>query len=277
MNRKTFAQKSSAMEISFLLRTTLLLGAVFCRIVAAGQTSAGKPAAAALDQVAAAAKTYFRDTAELPMSIAVTMVVTDASGKLKRRSHGSVDFIFHGYNPRSDKGTFTISAGIFQRGTMKESMGGNNAVLFAGLMLRDALHATPSPEILQPAGAGQPLIVRFNGVQCQPFKLKESSLFPGNYCGRWEYYLTESGNDLRFERFSFDSAGLPTQAKVAYLGDVQVLGFHFDEDFQQALLPGDAKPFLLPKKVVTAITTDKGTITITNQYAPKSDRSISDR
>src|SRR5437016_6384489 len=260
MNRKACAQ------------TMLLLGTVFCCAVAASQT--GPSTDVSLDRLSKAAKVYFRDTAELPMNIAVTTVVTDAAGKLKRQSQGSVDFLFHGYNPRSDKGTFTVSAGIFKRGAMKESMGGNNAVVFAGLMLRDGLQATPSPEILQPAGAGQPFIVRLNATQCQAFKLKESSLFPGNYCGRWEYRLTESGNDLRFEHFSFDSAGLPTQAKIAYLGDVQVLGFHFDEDFQQAFLPGDAKPFLLPTQVVTTITTDRGTVTITNQYAPRDEKAV---
>ena len=79
MNRKAFAQ------------TMLLLGTVFCCAVAASQT--GPSTDVSLDRLSKAAKVYFRDTAELPMNIAVTTVVTDAAGKLKRQSQGSVDFL----------------------------------------------------------------------------------------------------------------------------------------------------------------------------------------
>jgi hypothetical protein len=72
-----------------------------------------------------------------------------------------------------------------------------------------------------------------------------------------------------FQHFSFDSAGHPAAAKVAYLGDVQVLAFRAGVDFQKGLLPGDPNPFLWPKETMTAVTTNKGSITIANRYSPK--------
>ncbi len=72
-----------------------------------------------------------------------------------------------------------------------------------------------------------------------------------------------------FQHYTFDSAGLPAAAKVQYLGDVRILAFHTDIDFQEGSLPGDAAPYLWPKQAVTLVTTDRGKISITNRYSPQ--------
>src|SRR2546421_9877022 len=115
-----------------------------------------------LEQVSAAAKIYFRDIDELPMKVTVTRTDSDLSGQLKKRSRGSVDFLFHGYNPRSQKGTFTIHYGMFKKRAMKESLAGDAMVLFTGMFLKKEVSDVTSPQVEEPVEEGQPIRVKIN-------------------------------------------------------------------------------------------------------------------
>jgi len=125
-------------------------------------------------------------------------------------------------------------------------------------------------EIQQPAQPGDPFLVTTKDGDCPEFKQLKDWIFPEKPCISAQFRLAgDPTNDLVFEHFSFDVTNLPGAAKVAEFGDVQVLGFRCEGDFQKASLPGETQPYLLPKQVVTSVETSKGKMVITNQYAPQ--------
>jgi hypothetical protein len=223
-----------------------------------------------LDRITALAKIYFRDSAEVPMSVAVTTVVTDAAGKERHRGQSTVSMVFHGYNQQSGKFSLHANSGFFNTGALRDSLSGDLAAFFAGLYLVPKKDSTRSIEIRQPAEAGKPVLVVVKDGECPALELLARWLFPPHPCGTAQFSLTAEGNgDPMFQRFSFESSGRPAAAKIAYLGDVQLQSFHAAVDFQKGFLPGDPKPFLWPLQAVTAAITSKGTVTITNRYSPK--------
>lgn len=67
-----------------------------------------------LARILALAKTYFRDSAELPMVVATTTTVTRSNGSIQKEKRGTLRMIFHGY---SKTGDFTVSVrgGVFEK------------------------------------------------------------------------------------------------------------------------------------------------------------------
>jgi hypothetical protein len=223
-----------------------------------------------LDRVTALAKAYFRDSAEVPMSVVVTTVVTGPAGKVKHRGESSVSMVFHGYNQASGKFSLRGNSGWFNTGALRDSMSGDLAAFFCAFYLIPKKDARQHREIQQPAEPGKPLLVVVKDAACPAMELMARWLFPKKPCGSAQFSLTAGANDdLMFQHFGFDSAGPPAAASIAYLGDVQLTAFHAGVDFQKGFLPGDPQPFLWPKETVTSATTDKGTVTITNRYTPK--------
>ena len=88
-----------------------------------------------MEQVTALAKTYFRDSAEIPMDVAVTTTVTDKAGRPKQKAQGTVHMIFSGYNQQADRFTVHANSGIFSYGALRDSMTGNMAVFVAAIFL----------------------------------------------------------------------------------------------------------------------------------------------
>jgi hypothetical protein len=224
-----------------------------------------------LDRIMALAKTYFRDSAEVPMDVAVTTVVTDRAGKPKRQAQSSVRMLFHGYNRQSHKLSLNGNSGMFNSWALRDSMSGNMAAFVAALLLTPGKEVTEHLEIHQPAQPGQPILVTNHPEPCPSFEIQPPGryLFPRKPCGEAQFSLTvKPDNDLTFQQYSFDSGGLPAAAKVPYLDEVQMLTFHLDIEFQEGFLPGESNPFLWPKQTITQVTTDKGKISITNRYSP---------
>ncbi len=214
-------------------------------------------------QVKALAKSFFRDSTEVPMSVDVTTVATDPSGKVKHRGHGMAGMVFNGYNQGEHKFSLRANAGMMSAGAMKDSVGGDLAVFFAGGLIQkeDPNHTV---EIRQPDRA----VVR--DKDCAALTLMQRWMFPEHPCGAGEFTLGKNAaGSLTIQRFKFDGAGAPASAKVEYLGDVQVTGFHAEVEFREKLLPGDTKPYLWPLTSETTLNTDKGKLTITNRYSPK--------
>lgn len=247
----------------------MLLTLLVCRLAGSGQTYSTRGGDLSLDRIQAAARTYLRDVGEFPMTAAVTVAVMDPAGRPKQRSEGSVRFVFHGYNARAETGAFTLYFGKRETNAIKEgAMTGGDAVLMVGLKLRKA--ADGAVTIEQPAEAGQPVLVGIREHGCPDFGRSEGRRDIRNFCGRSEYRLTPEGTDgLRIRHFNLDSTNLPAKADTAALGAVQVLTYHVDEDLEEVFLPSDPKPFLAPKRNITTIGTNKGTIIVTNQYNPE--------
>jgi hypothetical protein len=218
----------------------------------------------------ALAKKYFRDSAELPMNVDVTTVITDAKGKTKRRTHSTVLFVFKGYNQEAGKFTFYGRSGWFNTAALRDSLTGHFSAYLAATYLAPKKGEPHRLEIHQPSHSGEPFLVTAHDSPCSDLVLHERFLFPKQACGSAEFRLRPDSTDFAvFQHFSLDLGHVPARSKVPYLGDVQITSFQAEEDFQKAFLPGDPQPFLLPEKVVTTIATDRGQIVITNLYAPK--------
>src|SRR5579872_2352079 len=220
-----------------------------------GQTTGLTP-----ERVMTLAKQLFRDSAELPMDVTVTTAVTNAAGKEKHRATSTVLFVFKGYNQEAGHFSFNGHSGWFNTWALRDSLTGHFAAYIAGTRLAPKKGEPQNIEIREPR------LVLSHDENCAPFELLPRFLYPKRTCASAEFRL---GDDGTFKHFTLNMTNLPAQAKVVYLGDVRITGFHVEEDFQQSFLPGDPKPFLLPKRVETTVTTDRGKIVISNVYAPK--------
>jgi hypothetical protein len=221
-----------------------------------------------LDQITGLAKVYLRDSAEVPMAVDVTTLVTDPSGKVKHKGHLTASMVFRGYS--FQLGTFSARAnkqGLTPFG-LRDSLSGDLAAFFGGSLLfaKDG----PRPQIRQSDGPGKRLVVVVQNANCPALELNSKFLFPQHPCGVTEIALTSgAGGDLAFQHVGFESVGAAATTKVPHLGDAQLKTFRYGVDFQLKTLPGEAKPYLWPLKTVVTAITDKGTVTITNLYSAK--------
>ena len=195
------------------------------------------------------------------MDVAVTTTVRNAAGKTTKTSHSTVHVLFKGYSLRTHHFSFQGNSGWFSTGSLRDSFSGNFAAFMAAGMIADP-----------PEGAEvrvEPGLVSVRTMACKSTELMEQYPIPKHFCGTVSYRLgADTDGGPVFEHFTLDLAGLPARAKLAYLGEVEISGYRIDGDFQKALLPGDPKPFLLPGKIVTSITTNKGNLESTNDYSP---------
>jgi len=211
---------------------------------------------------------FLRDSAELPMDVAVTTVITDPGGHEKRRSQSSVHFVFHGYNPQAEKYSFDSRSGWFNTGALRDSFTGDFAVSEAFSRLAPKKDSGSELEIRQDR-PGQVVPIRASTRDCHEFEMSDRVLYPKRYCPSVEFNVgTDSTGDLTIERFTLEIGNLPAPAKIAYLGAVQIRRIRAEGDIQKAYMPNDRQPFFVPKRVVTSIGTDKGTIVLTNIYRP---------
>jgi hypothetical protein len=219
-------------------------------------------------KITALSKTFLRDSAELPMDVAVQTIVTDASGNPKRRAQSTVRFLFHGYNQQAGSFQFEARGSWFNGGPMHDSLAGDFAVLDALRRLAPNAKRSPGDEpVIHPDPSGKGFLVRAVQQDCDPFETNERFLYPTHYCTSVEVRITNGPDGaLAIESFSLDMRNLPAPAKIPYLGAVQLKRFRAEGDIQKAWLPNDPSPFFVPKRVVTTIDTDKGRIVVTNAY-----------
>ncbi len=200
------------------------------------------------------------------MDVAVSTVVKDSAGKQKRNANSTVRFLFRGYNGESQRWSFRSSSGMFSTRILHDSLGGNFALMdaFTALAPRGA---DTLPLIIDDRPAGTPFVVRSANKDCHDFTMTGQFTYPDKKCPEVAFYMgRDPAGELSIERFTVDVGALPALGKVPYLGDAQVLKIHADGEVQQARLPDDPKPFLIPKRVTTTIESDRGTVTVTNAY-----------
>jgi hypothetical protein len=240
---------------------TFLATLLCCRFIQATDVN--------LDQIRQLARTYFRDSAEIPMSVDVTVVVTDAAGKVKRQIRSAAGMVFNGYNQGSGKFSLRANAAMFSAGAMHDSVSGDLAAFFAGSLIGRE-DPTRTITIEQPAEPDKPLLVAVKDAECPRLDLMPRWMFPQHACGSAQFRVSAGAHGgLMFQHFSFYSSGPPAAAKITYLGDVQLLAFHAEVDFQEGTVPGDPNPYLWPRQAVTSVKTSKGSVTITNRYSRK--------
>ena len=216
------------------------------------------------DRVVVLAKIYFRDSAEVPLKVSVTTVVTDRAGKVKERHQSAVTMIFHGYNLQTGSFSLRSNSGWFNTGALRDSLGGDLTAFISAAYLMPSKEVDRKLEI----SPDKPVVTVYD-VNCPALSLSPRWLFPKATCGAARFTLAPALDDWEFQHFEFASSGPAAPAKIKYLGNVQLMAFHATVDFQANFLPGDPKPFLWPKMVVTTLTTDKGSVSVTNHYSAK--------
>ena len=214
-----------------------------------------------LDRLTALAKTYFRDSAEIPMTVAITAIATDNNGKVKHQSQTTAGMVFRGYNLESGKFSLRANASMMHPGALGDSLPGDLAAFMAGgILLRkkdSAIEITPGLVVLK-------------DKECSALELMPRWFFPAHPCGAAQLILTSTPTgDPMFQRFSFDSLGAPASANGPHLGSVQLLSYHTTVEFQLKKIPNEAKPYLWPLETVVTALTNKGKLTMTNRYSPK--------
>jgi hypothetical protein len=239
----------------------LLLLPVLQTPTAAPSASANQPT---LAQVAKASRTYFRDSAELPLVMAIELTAKDPSGRIRKHKTGKVKYDFHGYNPRSEN--------------MNANLRGSGSVIKAAFVA--AISSTLPMALLTPKAdqlfnlsfqeSSPPEIVSMQFVptgSCEPMKWSADAYGPESLCGSYVVQLTRDGLVLR--HFSFAAAGLPITGNVEILGMTTISGYHVDAEFQDVMLPDDPKPFRVPKWIAVTVETAKGTLHMKADYSLK--------
>jgi hypothetical protein len=238
--------------------------------------SAEKPAEPArnpaFENLVAASKIYFRDTAELPMIQVSTMTVTDKSGKSRKPSTLTGEYLFHGYSKNTETANATIHANVSMwaafRGAklLKSSMNGSVFTMLPGTQMYSKNNEYT---IEDDAGTqDEPEIKLIPSKPCAVFTLMEiqESYLPKHPCGEMQFDLDA---DSKLKKFTFESAGLPAQLNIAPFGNCSLLSYHTEITFQSVTLPDQKAPFLVPAQVTTTLTTSKGNVVLASNFQPK--------
>jgi hypothetical protein len=218
-------------------------------------------------QITALSKTFLRDSTELPMDVLVKTVVTDAKGKTKRDAKSNVQFLFSGYNARTDKYAFRSTSGFMSMRILQDSIAGNFALInaFSRLTLNGS---NPAEVTMEPGVPRDSFIIRIKAdADCHGFSMSAKFLYGQQYCYSAMFRVTrDAAGKLAIQDFTVDIEQLPAPGNVRYLGDVQVRKIHSNGEVQEARMGDDPLPFLIPKRVTTTIETDKGAVMVTNDY-----------
>jgi hypothetical protein len=222
------------------------------------------------NEITALSKSFLRDSAELPMTVAVETVVTNAKGKKVRNTHSTTGFIFRGYNGQTGNASFRMNAGLMSYRIMHDSIAPNFAVINAFTAL------APRPGglndvLVEGDPSGEMFLLKTN-AECEGinFVMGGQFLYPNKKCYGTQFRVRKDEAGVwAIERFELDVSNLPADGKIPYLGPAQIRKLHAEGEVQAARLPDDPRPFLIPKRVTVIIESDKGKAVVTNQYTLK--------
>jgi hypothetical protein len=218
-------------------------------------------------QLLAAAKIYFRDSTEIPMSVDVVTTAQDPSGKVTKRRQSTIRTVFKGYNLQARRFSWQGHSGWFSTGSLSDSFSGDWGAFIAASIIGN-------PEDPAEVQVESPTAASVHWNKChRQFLMHPKYLMPDAFCLTAEYILGEEDGQPSFKSYTIHLRDLPAPARLPYLGEAKISSYTVDGDFQKQFLPGDPKPYLTPGKVTSVIATDKGKITVVNSYAlqiPKS-------
>jgi hypothetical protein len=216
------------------------------------------------EQVAKASKTYFRDSAEFPLRISVEMTATDLSGRVRKHKTGKFKYDFHGYNQRSGNATGTLYG---PKGMSKPARGIAISSLAPMALLSLDVEKDYTFTLAEPVEPGL-LSARLAPIpDCPTFQWLADAYGPKSLCGSFQIQM--QADDLALKHLVFDAVGLPVSANIDFLGPATLSSYHVEAEFQKVFLPGDPKPFLVPKLIVVTVETDKGKLVMSSNYAPR--------
>lgn len=230
----------------------------------------------ALSQLAIAAKMYLRDSAELPLRMDLVMVTINTSGRTIRKEHATGIFNFHGYNPRSDLARWDgqLNRSFFHGHSamlpaLSNSVSAPSFPAFMFLANEVGMAKDFSVDLDEPSADRQFVTARMSPRpgQCMDFKWSSESESPVNLCGTSKFAIQKDDSSL--QHFSFDAGRLSIATTMKSFGKCELRSYHAEVEFQKVTLPGDSKPFLVPRHVEVVIETDKGKLDITTGFTPK--------
>jgi hypothetical protein len=228
---------------------------------AASSASADQPT---LVEVAKASRTYFRDSAELPLVMAVELIAKDPSGRVRKHKTGKVKYDFHGYNPRSENANINIRG---SRSVMKAAF----VAAMSGTLPMALL--TPNADkgfnlTLQEATKPEFVSLQFvPTLPCESMTWSADAYGPESLCGTYVVQLHRTRLDLN--HFAFKASGLPITGNVEVWGKTVITGYQVEAEFQDVLLPDDPKPFRVPRWIAVTVETGKGTLFMKADYSLK--------
>jgi hypothetical protein len=213
-----------------------------------------------VEGAAASAKSYLRDTTELPLSVATTIQEFDAAGKLRRTRHDAHRFSIVQARPDEYKARTNVGAGtfVFHHGSMMDQVYTDMVAVVAGMLLRADIREHLDFRISRP-GAHPEFRVGFHSpAACTDFVMKDRHVVLANWCGSGEYAVDPAGYAL--QHFSFEAAGSPM------IDGKKLRGYRVEETFQSVTAPGVAKPFIVPKTITATYETEKGKTVLTSDF-----------
>ena len=248
------------------------LSATFLTFLFAGLAVEGQTTAAprneklTFDKLITATKTTLRDTAELPMVMRVSLVASDMSGRVRKQRTGAYDYDFHGFNPKSSHVSATLRG---NRGAIMNAARNSSLFFVCPVFVLDPAVTNHYTMDVTESSDTNPYIrlkARPTTQVCGQFDWNIGYQTPNSFCARRIDMDFETG-DLSLHRYVFEYDGLPIQTKVEPFGRSTMLGYRMEVELQPTLLPGDPKPFLIPRHSVTTIDTSKGIVVIDTTYA----------
>jgi hypothetical protein len=215
-----------------------------------------------------AAKVYLRDSAEFPLSTRVEVTFTDLAGRVRKHKTGTYKYDFHGYNLRANTGNFhlesswrtALSGSALRRAAMATSI----PTLQLSLLLQPDVEKNTA---ILPGSSPGLVTVTIQPGECDPFQWENESYASHSFCGPYELQLGK--DDFMLKHFAFDASRFPVPATMDVFGNVNVSRYHSEMEFQKVFLPGDPKPFLVPKRVTVTVETDKGKLVMAGDYTPR--------
>ncbi|HEX7285016.1 MAG TPA: hypothetical protein VF532_02480 [Candidatus Angelobacter sp.] len=259
-----------SISLAFML---FAIAGVRAQTTPVSETRTPAPETLTLTQLAAAAKTYVRDSAEFPLKMQLSMVAMNSSGQTIKRDHATGNYDFHGYNPRAETGNAHMSVqtdGIFHsaKGMLPTAWNSAMAGLLPFMVLSKNVEEQYSLKMADFPGNNLLLAVLTPlPGPCPGLKWSAKNNIPESYCGPSKFGLVKE--DLSLQEFSFEASGLPLSAEVKPFGRCEILRYHSEVEFQKVTLPDDPKPFVVPKHVEVTVETDKGKLIMISDFAPR--------
>jgi hypothetical protein len=211
-----------------------------------------------LESAASAMHRLLRDSTEIPFQVRSTVEFYEPSGRLRdsRRSehHFQIVAIKH-----SDQGvTYRFVLKKLSK-HISDELANTDATV---IMTVVAFSSAAAGGLYQLSTAPSRLTVTYNATSnCASFALHKGKFRLNEWCGSGE--ASFDPEPLVPRHVNFAAAGLPLAGPKDSLR-----AYRAELDFQLVSVPGDARPLLLPQRIVATYESDRGRTVVQSDYTP---------
>lgn len=226
------------------------------------------------DRLRQAVKIQFRDTVEFHVRQRIIFTATDSRGHVRKNVRTEGDSTLQGYDPHKTKmlvaeTTLTPSHlfSLLVRGRWKLFINGN---LWITIPVQMILGVRGNHYDLTTEQAEDPesIAVRMSFPwTCPAFAMTRPQYYlPDMFCGTSRFRF--AARDLALQSFTFESGGLPVRIKVKPWNECMLQRYYAEIEYHKIMLPNSDDPYVVPKRVINVLETDKGKIQIVSIYEP---------